>query len=980
MAVSQADNSAKAGKVERQLIEPTSNLARNRRPPAGHAPTIHGASERQFASLLNVLGATFYRCDASPPWRMSFVSRGIEALTGHRADTIAGVEWQRLMHPDDVPIVESSIEKAMQDREPFCITYRLYHATGELRWVREHGQAVPDAAGTPRFLVGMITDISEEQRLRDAGEQSRQRVSRHAAELANVLESTSDCIYSLNHSWQFTYLNRKAEAELLPSSALLGRHILEVSPQLELTAFWQTYQQVMKRREPQRIEAFMPGLDHWYEVNVAPTHDGITVFFRNIDARKQAEKEADERACQLKKTLDHIPQMVWTATPDGFHDYYSRLWYQFTGVAEGSTQGDGWSTMFHPDDTSRAWWAWTHSLKTGEPYEIEYRLRHHSGAFRWVLGRASPEKNNVGEIIRWYGTCTDIHDRVQAEGALHENRSLKQSVLDASADCIKIIMPDGTLEFMNDPGLRAMELDSLDLVRGKNWTSFWPSGDQAAVKEAIYGAQSGQARRLTGLIPTATGKAKWWDVVITPIRDEQGEVTRLLSISRDVTDHRETARQLKWTSEHDALTDLPNRRSFESHLQGAVIRAMQSGGQVALLLVDLDHFKHVNDTLGHPAGDHLLEALAKRLSSLIRATDFVARVGGDEFAIILEEDGNALDPIKAGEAIVERLRRPVIFEGRTLSAGASIGGAIFPRDAESAHDLFKSADTALYALKEEGRGGTRMFQNQMRQDAQIKSSQLNLARTAITEKSVVPHYQQKIDLKLGRVAGFEALLRWRHGTRGLQPPDTIAEAFNDYLLASKIGELMQRKVFADLERWLAQGLDVGFVAINAAPVEFLRDDFAERFLARLREFAIPPALIEVEVTEHVFLGRSSDHVTRALKELNAAGVRIALDDFGTGHSSLTHLRDFPVDVVKIDRSFVEQMPSDADVRAIVSAVIKLAHSLRIDVVAEGIETELQRQMLVLEGCRLGQGFYFGRAIPAIDVPSLLTKPSSRLAI
>jgi EAL domain-containing protein (putative c-di-GMP-specific phosphodiesterase class I) len=236
---------------------------------------------------------------------------------------------------------------------------------------------------------------------------------------------------------------------------------------------------------------------------------------------------------------------------------------------------------------------------------------------------------------------------------------------------------------------------------------------------------------------------------------------------------------------------------------------------------------------------------------------------------------------------------------------------------------------------------------------------------------VEPHYQQKVDLMTGRIAGFEALLRWRHKTRGIQQPDTVAEAFKEYELASKIGDLMQRKVFRDVRGWLNQGRSVGFVAVNAAPAEFLRDDFAERLLKRMQEHEIPPHLIEVEVTEHVFLERGSDFVGRALKLLATKGVRIALDDFGTGYSSLSHLRDYPVNVVKIDRSFVEKIAAEPEIRAIVCAVIDLAKSLNIEVVAEGVETEEQRALLIKDGCQLAQGYLFGRAVHADEVPFLI---------
>jgi EAL domain-containing protein (putative c-di-GMP-specific phosphodiesterase class I) len=259
----------------------------------------------------------------------------------------------------------------------------------------------------------------------------------------------------------------------------------------------------------------------------------------------------------------------------------------------------------------------------------------------------------------------------------------------------------------------------------------------------------------------------------------------------------------------------------------------------------------------------------------------------------------------------------------------------------------------------------------MREEAQKVASQLSLARVAISDESVIPHYQQKIELKSGRIRGFEALLRWNHPTRGIQLPDTVAEAFKDYELASKIGELMQMKVFSDIRSWQRAGVDFGRISINAAPAEFLRDDYAERLLERLAQYRVAGEMVEIEVTEHVFLDRGSEYVSRALKLLNESGVRISLDDFGTGYSSLSHLRDFPVDVVKVDRSFISRMVDEPEIQAIVAAVVNLAASLSIDVVAEGIETDEQRSMLLGQGCALGQGYLFGRAVIADEVPIIL---------
>jgi diguanylate cyclase (GGDEF)-like protein/PAS domain S-box-containing protein len=785
--------------------------------------------------------------------------------------------------------------------------------------------------------------------------------------LLQVLESTSDCIMSFDRDWRFTFLNSRATTELHAGEELVGRHVLEAYPALAETPFWPAYQQVMSTRQPCQVEAFMPGFEAWYEVYAAPINDGITLFFRNIDTRKRGEEALKERAAQFRKTLDHIPQMVWSALPDGHHDYFSQPWYDYTGVSVGSTDGEAWNGMFHPDDQERAWALWRHSLQTGDPYEIEYRLRHHSGEYRWVLGRAWPERDLNGQIVRWYGTCTDIHERVCAQHALHESETLQQSVLEASTDCIKLLALDGTLEFMNGPGQRAMELNSADKVLGKKWINLWPVQGRKAAQSAIEEALMGGSSRFTGYCPTAKGKPKWWDVVISPVFNEAGTVARLVAISRDVTLLRETSDQLKWASDHDALTSLPNRRAFEAHLQAAILRAMQKGTMAGLLLLDLDHFKHVNDTLGHSAGDHLLRAFAERLRSATRKVDFVARLGGDEFAVIIEDVRQESELLDAGRSILERLKAPVLFDGRVISGSASIGGAIYPRDADTSIELLKNADTALYALKEAGRGGTRMFHNYMREEAQRVASQLSLARLAITERSVVPHYQPKVALKSGAIAGFEALLRWQHPTRGMQEPDTVAEAFKDYELATRIGELMQDKIFEDISAWRRRGMELDHVALNAAPAEFLRDDYAEKLLCRLDRFRLPPSLIEVEVTEHAFLERGSQYVGRALEQLKQAGIRISLDDFGTGHSSLSHLRDFPVDVVKIDRSFVAQMINDQEIAAIVRAVIDLARSLSLTVVAEGIETAAQLDLLKVMGCEFGQGWFFGRAAQSDEI-------------
>jgi diguanylate cyclase (GGDEF)-like protein/PAS domain S-box-containing protein len=555
--------------------------------------------------------------------------------------------------------------------------------------------------------------------------------------------------------------------------------------------------------------------------------------------------------------------------------------------------------------------------------------------------------------------------------SLRESERLYRTILETSTDCIILFNTDGQFEFVNSAGLRALELPPIEEIRGRHWTEFWDGKVGVAIGDAIRRALAGESARLYGPGPTAKGTQRWWDAVTLPVFDECGAMKGVLSVSRDVTVERERSEQLKWASEHDALTELPNRRAFQSRLQAATLRAMEGGEKVGLLLIDLDHFKYVNDSLGHSAGDDLLKAVAKRLRKGVREGDFVARIGGDEFAIVLEHLASPEVLLSVGKQLLSSLNGPMRAGSRAVRAGASIGGALFPENASTADDLFKSADTALYALKHDGRGGTRLFDSYMLHEAERSASQLRVARGAVTDRTVVPVYQPKFDIGNATLVGFEALLRWRDPRRGLQLPATLEEAFADYELAAKIGELMQRKVAADVRHWIDSGLELGRVAINAAPAEFLRDDYAEHFLSVLAENDLSPGRFEVEVTEHAFVGRANEYVARALTVLKAANVSVSLDDFGTGSSSLSHLRDFRVDIVKIDRSFIQQMTEDDEIAAIVTAVVRLARSLSIDVIAEGVETLAQVDLLRAMGCHMAQGHFFSAALEADAVTSLV---------
>ncbi|MBU6268440.1 MAG: EAL domain-containing protein [Sphingomonadales bacterium] len=665
--------------------------------------------------------------------------------------------------------------------------------------------------------------------------------------------------------------------------------------------------------------------------------------------------------------LDHVPHMIWVADALGGLIHWNIELAGFIGFPPDDPEVLARrADLIHPDDRAEARRCWADAIAARQAFECTFRIRH-GDDYRWVHSRGRPRCDGAGTLVEWTGTFTEVQDAVQTEERLREVRTIRDNILGASSDCIKILALDGTLQQINDYGVKALELPSREAVVGTNWIEFWPRPVRRRAAEAVRTAAAGKVARFAGHALTVKGSDCWWDNVLTPIRDADGAPHSLLCISRNVTGQKRAAEGLRRTSECDALTGLPNRRSFERRLQRMIAHARDSATAVALVLIDLDHFKNLNDTLGHQAGDHLLRVLGRRLRAMAGDNTFIARLGGDEFAIVLGGCRGEADALAFAAAVERRNEEPVTFAGRCINGGLSIGCALYPRDAASARELFKQADTALYDIKAGGRGGVRLFNPSMMEAAEAKARQLDLARRAIQSQAILPHYQPKVSLADGRIIGFEALLRVTTPGGGLRMPGAIEAAFDEFDLATRISAQIQETVLADVAGWTAHGLDPGVVSINAAPVEFLRDDFAERLLARIERHRVDPARIEIEITERGLLDRGSPQVVRALAALTGAGVRIALDDFGTGNASLTHLREFPVTSLKIDKSFIKRMMNNLETLAIVQAIIRLGSALSIEVIAEGIEAPEQLHLLRESGCDVGQGYLFGKAMPAARI-------------
>ena len=667
------------------------------------------------------------------------------------------------------------------------------------------------------------------------------------------------------------------------------------------------------------------------------------------------------------EALDALPQLIWVTDQSGSALFHNQAWTSFTGESEADAS---WLQCLHPDDEFHASQLWQQALSTGASFQGEYRLRHHSGNWRWALLAAQCQQDSRTHMTHWHVCGMDIHDRIMAQQDLYRSLGMQKDMLDASVDCIKILNVDGTLAHMNRSGCEALGV-APETGFGQRWLGLLPDSIRAKGQRALSSAIKGHNARFTGMSVIPDHAPQHWDNILTPILDIHGEVTSILCVSRDVTAQRNAEQRLRVTSERDELTNLPNRRYFNQSLKHALSSAESSRRSMGLLLLDLDYFKNINDTLGHPAGDHLLRVLSRRLQGALPANAMVARLGGDEFAVIVEQITGAPELIEIASLVRAQMDAPITYVGKHINGGMSIGCALYPADATDSEALMRCADTALNDLKAGGRGGIRMFDTSMLRAAETAAAQLECARQILRLDSITPYFQPKVCMADGRVVSFEALLRWHDEDGHLQTPASVWAAFNDYELASRIGEVMRTKVLCNLRKWRRLGLPVVPVSLNAAPVEFLRDDYAEHLLGHLEHLNLPTSLVEVEVTEHMLGERGSEYVIRALKLLKSQGVRIALDDFGTGQSSLAHLRDYPVDCVKIDKDVVQRIEHDPTIRASIQAVGHLGPSLNLDLVAEGVETEAQRKILQDCGYQIGQGYLFGKAWNSEEVQTCL---------
>ncbi|HYD59611.1 MAG TPA: EAL domain-containing protein [Noviherbaspirillum sp.] len=623
--------------------------------------------------------------------------------------------------------------------------------------------------------------------------------------------------------------------------------------------------------------------------------------------------------------------------------------------------------LVHPDDWTMVRNAIYRALEYGRRYSIEYRIRRADGAERWVWEHGTGIRNAGGACIALEGFVQDITQRRQSEQALHEAERRYRSIFENAVEGIFQSTPDKGYLAVN-PALARMygyasPQQMIDTLRDIEHQLYVDPGRRGEFLRLM--CENGQVINFESQVRQRNGNVIWISENARAVRDAGGADGRILFFEGtvvEITERKVYEAKIRHQATHDALTGLPNRNLLADRLQQAIHHAQRDGGIAAVAFIDLDHFKFINDSLGHAVGDELLKVVAARLKSCMRAADTVARQGGDEFVIVLSNQKNV-------EAVTDTIRRiiavvaePSTVSGLELHVTCSVGISVYPADGHDAEMLLRNADSAMYKAKELGRNNFEYFAAEMNMHATQRLETLNSLRHAVANNEFVLQYQPKIDLASGGVVGAEALLRWHSPVRGMVQPGLFIPLAEESGLIIEIGAWVLRTACAQNVAWQRAGYPSIPISVNLSPRQLAREDIVDLVAGVLRETGLEPRYLELEITETVVMS-DVDKSLVTLKRLKELGVKISIDDFGTGYSSLNYLKRFPVDTLKIDRSFVSDVATDQDDAAIVKAVISLAHILNLRVVAEGVEVDEQRRFLLENGCDEVQGYHFGRPVP-----------------
>ncbi|MBN2815746.1 MAG: EAL domain-containing protein [Campylobacterales bacterium] len=727
----------------------------------------------------------------------------------------------------------------------------------------------------------------------------------------------------------------------------------------------------------------------WAHISGDPVHNKNEVLWTLVDItlQREAQKESFDRLALLDSVMNATPDFIFYKNyldengsymdcNEAFANFVGKTKKEIIGKRDVDLFGTEVGEFFYQKDLD--------AMHEGQSKVNEEWLTYPNGKKVLVQVSKTPFHNAQNEMVGVVGIAHDITALHKSREALDEKQQYMQRIIDGVHDPIMVIKDDYTVELMNEAlkrGLQNKNIADMNAPKcyeiGHNRSTPCDGLEHPCPLREVLGTQS--HAKVIHKHFNAEGEERFVELYADPLLDKEGRCVGIIESTRDITEHMQTQDALlvqknilDYQAHHDSLTKLPNRVLFEDRLHQALEKSKRNASKTALFFIDLDHFKEINDSLGHLAGDEVLKAVAKRLKRSIREEDTLARLGGDEFTVVLEGIRDAHDVSNIAKNILNALSQPMLINDSKIYVSSSIGISLYPDDGGSVQNLIKFADSAMYKAKSEGRNNFQYYNEELTELAFERVFMEASLREALDRQEFVVFYQPQIDARVNRLIGMEALVRWNHPNMGMLSPAKFISLAERTGLIVDIDRLVMKQAMSQISQWYEQGYNPGVLALNLSVKQLEQKDFFESIARLFQETGCKPEWIEFEVTEGQVMTHPEESI-EILKRVNALGIELAIDDFGTGYSSLSYLKKLPIDKLKIDQAFIRDLPDDEEDAAITRAVIALAKSLNLKIIAEGVEYAEQKDFVLEHGCNYIQGYFYSKPVDAKAIEGILKK-------
>ena len=926
-------------------------------------------SESIMATVLENVSAYIFLKDTEG--RYTFVNKHCLELWDLPIEKVIGVTNEDLFDPQFAATVRETVRRVLVNGESI--------AQEETGTALKTGKAatywavkIPlrDADGHIYGLCGISTDITERKQIETKLRDEQKRITA-------ILETVGYPIFVKDNDYQVILANQAFYDMFgLDENTVIGNTLVENIPADEMRHFLEVDRRVLDTGIPEQCEETLTVRgntiialttktrfisDSGEKFLVGATHD-ITGRVKMEQALLATEKE-------FRLLAESMPQIVWITRTNGESIYLNQQWVDYTGLSLEESYGHNWSNALHPDDQQRAWDAWQTAITNKSSYSLECQIRRADGVYRWWLDRGIPVFDETGKIYKWFGTCTDIHELKESEKSLRI-----AAIAFESQEAMIITDAMQTILKVNQAFTRITGYSAEDVVgntpamlkSGKQDKQFYDTMWEALNRDKLWAGEIWNRRKNGELYP------EW--LSISAVTDANGQVSNYIGAFTDISANKKLEETIHHLAFYDPLTHLPNRRLMRDRLKQALISRKLKSRYGAILFIDLNDFKTLNDTKGYDSGDLLLIRVSTNLQAAVHEDDTVARTGGNEFVVLVD----ALDistelAATQAEAIAKRIlaaiSQPFNLRGYEYRCSASIGIALFHSHTISVDELIKQADMAMHQAKKIGKNTLCFFDPVIQEALQFRVQLESWMHKALNEQYEL-YYQLQVDDK-GKTTGAEALIRWNHPEQGIISPADFIPLAEETGLILPIGQWVLETACMQLKAWEHNQTTQHLVlAVNVSAKQFTQKDFVKQVLATLEKTGANPNKLKLELTESMLVTNIEDIIAK-MNNLRIKGVKFSLDDFGTGFSSLSYLKRLPLDQLKIDQSFVHDALIDLNDAAIINAVIALGQSLGMEVIAEGVETQGQRNFLEAQGCTHYQGYFFSKPLPVKEFEQLL---------